>query len=297
MAAASPTIAVLFFSHVFDRISLSRLEQLRKETEDIASFFVLTDNAAAPLDKCNANFHVFNFQELLEEYPAALGNAVIPGNTHLAIIDFFNAHPNFEHYWIVEYDVHFSGNWRDFFSAFKDSQADLICSHLRRYRDEPRWNWWSSFSLPRGGVDKEQFLRSFLPIQRLSKRAIRLLENRVREGWRGHLEGLVPTILSLEGYRLEDFGGSGNFVRAGYRNKFYTSRGFFGYGGLTLLGSMRWRPPHLVRGLRRNRLYHPVKPTGLGASEIFRNSERLVRRILGAMKIPLKKWLVRQDTE
>ena len=64
--------------------------------------------------------------------PAYLGKSNGPGwgiwrggHTDLIALHFFRTHPNYERYWFVEYDVRFSGAWRDFFGAFDDNDADF----------------------------------------------------------------------------------------------------------------------------------------------------------------------------
>jgi hypothetical protein len=92
--------------------------------------------------------HRFDFPVLKREFPHALGNTVVPGNCHLALIDFVRHHDDFDHYWVIEYDVRFTGDWAVFFNAFAEDDADLLGCHIRRRHDEPCWNWWPTLVGP-----------------------------------------------------------------------------------------------------------------------------------------------------
>jgi hypothetical protein len=95
-------------------------------------------------------------------------------------------------------------------------------------------------------VPVEQKRGSFLPIFRLSPRALRLLDQKYRAGVTGFSEMVVPTLLHLEGYKLQDIGGNNAYVAPDDRDRFYT-----------------WRTFHLNRmatpGDLPDTLYHPVR--------------------------------------
>ena len=64
------------------------------------------------------------------------------------------------------------------------------------------------------------------------------------DGWRGCPEVSFPTLLPE------------------YRNRFHTTRSS-GSGNLGLFGTMRYRPSRARAGMRKNKIYHPVKPEGM----------------------------------
>jgi len=63
--------------------------------------------------------------------------------------------------------------------------------------------------------------------------------------------------LNAAGLVIEDFGGDGEFVASGNRNRFYTNAPSHCY---LVPGSLVFRPMRIMPGLRRNHLWHPVKP-------------------------------------
>jgi len=240
--------AILFFTHTFDPVALRHLDKLRTEASGYGTLFVLNDGTTPIPERIRDLRHVFRFPELQAKYPKRLGTTLIPGNTHLAFIDFCEAHPEFEQIWVIEYDVWFSGSWALLFEDFRDVAADLIACHLRTREAEPAWHWWRTLSAPRNEAVPPA-LRAFLPIHRISRRALLHVRDRMLAGWSGHGEVLSPTLIAAAGMTLADLAGD-----RGY----YTSTNL-GSGGLLGLGTMRYRPAHLWYGLQRNKLYHPVK--------------------------------------
>src|SRR5258708_43966 len=49
------------------------------------------------------------------------------GNVDLVPMKFFLDRPDYNYYWIVEYDVRFSGAWPALFADLSFSAADLLC--------------------------------------------------------------------------------------------------------------------------------------------------------------------------
>lgn len=251
-------VAIIFFSHVFDAASLARLAKLREESASHGTFFVYAD-ARYPLPAAaQAPVETFDFDAIRRMRTGTLGEDVIPGNGHLTLLEFSKRYPQFDYYWVIEYDVAFTADWGDFFGAFEERDEDFLAAHLRTYEEEPTWFWWGSLRPPDGSAQPAQLIRAFCPVQRVSRRALELLERRVAEGWSGHFECLVPTLISARGYSLADIGGDGRWVPPGFRNRFY--RSFSWPDGCLPLGSMRYRPPlSSLRFSRPGTLYHPLK--------------------------------------
>jgi hypothetical protein len=244
-------------THRFDAPILDEFARMRRALDPHDRAFVLSDAATVP-ELPEATVHRFAFASVARRARHLVGSGILH-NLHLAWLDLFAAHPQFDHYWFVEYDVRYAGPWRDLIGAFRALPHDLLGAHLRDAQDEPDWPWWHEIRPPRGEIDRADALRGFLPIVRFSRRALAQLSDDTALGWSGFLEGLVPTLLRLRGLRVGDFGGDGPWVPDGFRNRFYTSRSDRA-GALCHVGSHRYRPalayPRIVPG----RIYHPVKP-------------------------------------
>lgn len=181
-----------------------------------------------------------------------------PGNVHFPLIQYSRSHPS-EYYWFIEHDVRFTGDWQLIFDYFKLSNADYITSYLTRYKDHPRWTWWNALSHPTEKVSNSQKIRSFNPIFRISHRALKYIESKQKQGWVGHQELLIPTLLHGAGFSLRDIGGSGAFVEPQDRNRFYYDPGPDPVRDFRATGSIRWQPPYRVAWHKpKNKLYHPV---------------------------------------
>ena len=139
----------------------------------------------------------------------------------------------------------------------KTTILTFITSHIRYYQEEPDWHWW--------GLKKESHeillkhrLRSFNTIYRISSSALQFLIEKHQEGWKGHHEELIPSLLYSHGFQIHDFGGTGSFVAAEDKKRFYLDSPPDKKGRLKK-GTMRFRPVFSKPGSKRMKLYHPVK--------------------------------------
>ncbi len=249
--------AVLVMTHRFDEPILEEFGRIREGLGEADQAFLLSDGSAPTPASVAPWAHTFDYPRISRRAARVIGEDILR-NIHLAWVDFFEAHPGFENYWFIEYDVRYSGPWSELFDAFRDLPHDLLCTHLRPCALEPGWAWWSAIQSPGSPLPAESLLRGFLPIARLSRRGLERLRDAVDEGWSGFLEGLIPTLFRGSGLQIGDIGGDGPFVPPGFRNRFYTSVSDPA-GSLQGLGSMRFRPPILFPGIMPGRLYHPVK--------------------------------------
>jgi hypothetical protein len=180
-------------------------------------------------------------------------------HTHFPILDFYLSHKDYDYYWAIEFDVRYTGDWGSFLRSFRSFDYDFIASHIRRFSEEPHWYWWDTLHHPSKTIDRNQFVRSFNVIFRISNRALEYIHRAQLDGWRGHNEVSLPTLLLHGGYKIMDFGGDGEFTLPGLTNTAYTSHGLRN-GLLNPFCTMRWRPSRGRAGFRRNKIYHPVKP-------------------------------------
>jgi len=183
---------------------------------------------------------------------------LVPGSAHFPLIHFSQSHP-FAYYWVVEYDVLLTRSWREFFDAFEQSEADLICSHLTSYQNDPQWVWWKTLHVPNALMSqvrnkKEQLQKGFFPIYRLSAVAIKTLHEAHLNGWMGHFELLIPVITQLNQLELADLNGFGHMYCEGPLGP---------QDGPPPYASLRWRPEISDEELAQHQdkpfIFHPVK--------------------------------------
>src|SRR5215217_1700856 len=119
--------ALLLQTHFFDHGAARTFARLREQTPPHFEPMVLLHRApGAPLPPRLAGVphHVVRTPELrFPAYPAKCGEADWDiwsgGHTDLIALHFARAHPEYERYWVVEYDVRFTGHWRRFFDTFE----------------------------------------------------------------------------------------------------------------------------------------------------------------------------------
>lgn len=206
------------------------------------------------------NCRVFDLDSLLELPYSKLGPRSLCGNAHLPLLDFFNAHPHFANYWVVEYDVRYVGDWNRLVRRFGKYGEDFVTCHIRSRDEEPLWCWWDSFGHPDHALGDGDYWRSFNVMYRISARALRFLDHELRTGWHGHHEVLLISLLLRSGYSVLDFGGDGVFAPPGLRNRVYTSAHTQDGSLNAQEGTIGYRPIRITPGRLRNKLYHPVKP-------------------------------------
>lgn len=179
-----------------------------------------------------------------------------PRNIDLPLLWFFNnSYAKYRRYWVMEYDVRFTGNWNYFFDAFEQSVSDLLATTLYRYEFRPAWGHWPTLRAPEL-IPMEERVRGLFPIYRLSHDAIRTIDGAYRKGWAGHYEVTIPTILDQAGMTLEDIGGNGSFVPEGNENRFYINSPQ--HIGLAP-GTFTVAPNVIPQSPKPNTLYHPIK--------------------------------------
>lgn len=250
----------LLLGHRLDARTLKAYRRLAAAVADHATLQILFHAPDGQVPAAAADLPLWTFSDA---DLAAIGfplyrPRIVPGSTHYPVLLYARANPDHSHYWVIEYDVHFAGDWRVFFDYFANNDADLLASHLRRFDEEPDWRWWR-LDHPEQTIPLPARWRAFHPVYRLSAAALAHIDAAHRQGWAGHYEMLVPTLLSAAGYRLQDFGGSGSLVAAGDHQRFYRDDASADPQGRLRHGSMRWRPCVRFPYWPRNRLYHPVK--------------------------------------
>jgi hypothetical protein len=169
----------------------------------------------------------------------------------------------YQRFWLVEYDVDFSGDWTDFFAATSGYDGDLLSARVRPLSLDPDFWFASSFQQP--GTAIADPLIAFMPISRLSRPLIEHYRDTVQQpGWAGHFEMLLPSIAAAGGFVVADLGGNGPFVPPERINLYYE-------GALEDRGLERsthgFRPPRGYqyfaaapqRFRRPNQIYHPIK--------------------------------------
>ena len=241
--------AVLYLTNKSNEWTLSAFHALEQSLQGMADVYFAyhQQRDVLPVSLQNIeNLFVFTSDVLNElGYTPIEKGKLVPGSNHFPLLKFFKENQCYDYYWLVEDDVRFSGDWKDFFDSFASSTSDFLSSVIETKAENPTWYWWTSLKTGNEVIAEEKLLKSFNPIYRLSSQALVCIDAHLRIGWMGHYEVLLPTLLYNKGFLLEDFGGEGTFVRPENNAKFYDDT------------SMRIAP--VLPDDRKNYLFHPVK--------------------------------------
>jgi hypothetical protein len=108
----------------------------------------------------------------------------------------------YEYIWLVENDVDYAGNWRDFFRSTMGSNADLLSTYIYSRTQDSNWYHWSWFQTP-PEVSFNHHTSSFNPVVRFSRRMLSIYVKSVQNDlWQGHTEALWPTIARHNGLTI-----------------------------------------------------------------------------------------------
>jgi hypothetical protein len=286
-----PRVLLVFQTHFFDRWCESAFRRIAEGCPPhVTPIVAFHRGAGAPIPKRLARVahHIVPTGDLRS--PAYPGKSAGPdwdlwrgGHTDLIALHAFLAHPGYDHYWAVEYDVRFSGPWSRFLSAFEGDGADLLISSVLRRRDDPAWFNWPSLVAP-VTLDDHATLRVFLPIFRASARMVAVIDEAYRAGWAGHCEAIWGTVALARGLSVVDLGGDGEFTPDRYRGRFYLNCPRQVH---LAPGTLIFKPALYRMGRRADMLWHPVKPffwraeVKEGLRDIRRRAGIVVRGVAG----------------
>jgi len=160
------------------------------------------------------------------DYPVKLSHVnwdSTTGHNDLPIFRFFRDRPEYKYYWIIEYDVRYTGNWSILFGDLNLSNADLLGTNVMDFDESPYWAWWSKTELPPTILPMKSRLKLFAPFMRLSRKLLLEVDGKYRRGWSGHYEMTLPTICKWSGLVVEDVGGNGRYTPRKRLQKHYLS--------------------------------------------------------------------------
>lgn len=281
--------AVLFTTHVINDWVKAHFLKLRDELPEGYELFLfydeqkLTRRAVRKLAGDSALPHENDGWKRFKR-PGRYFQEKIPGNEDGLLMNAMDRLPGYDWYWYIEYDMAFSGDWRTFFTAMEESNADLLAINVIRHDDTPNWPLWKSIEVPDGvNLPAAKWIRAHVAISRMSHRINEVLIPVYKQGWAGHAEGVFATLALQQGLSIEDIGGDGEFVLAGNANRFYRSTANSNTMGP---GTIVFRPTRDEPGDEPNMLWHPVKKA---SRHDWDSESNLFFRLIGRIKRKL--WL------
>lgn len=241
---------ILFMTRRSDLSIVEKIQQLLSCVNSATDFYVLfntsQDILPSSLKPYAEKIICFSSDILFSMGYMPLGDSLIPGSCHFPLLKFYLSHPDYNYYWLIEDDVYFSGNWSSLFDFYNQDVTDMLSTRIRKLEDAPQWEWWYSLNSGHDMVKREDLVSSFNPIYRLSQRALQCIHKSLLNGWRGHAEVVISTILKHYGLSIKDIGGTGRFTPNGKEDLFYKDET---HSHVALI----------IQDIRPNTIYHPLK--------------------------------------
>lgn len=287
--ARRPAVCVAFVSHCVTPAIRAGFERLAREAPGDHDVVLLlsSDDATAGLAGLSEDRVVRLSKTDVHrlDYPEKCRTAgwSMIGNLDLVILGFWRDRPAYDHYWFIEYDVHWQGCWSVLFERFRASNADVLGTSMMPIDRVPRKLevLRPALVVPDGlGWSRDRIIKGFLPACRLSGPALRALETAYRGGLGGHYEILVPSVAAQAGLVVEDIGGRGPFVRPENIDRFYFAHSA---SHSHSPGSFVFRPGPRVLA-RPNTLWHPVKPDDVALLHPMRVRGTAAKNLVESLK-------------
>lgn len=252
--------ALLFVSHIINPGILIKFRQLSKAFAKYGDcYMVLEENrTTCPHMFLEKYVSYFNWEKLKSMGYTPITDKIVPGSNHFVTLSFFNSKSSYDNYWSIEYDVEFLGDWSCFFNRAYGILGDFVSCHLQCYLHNPSWYWWKSYHCknPQYDIPINKRIRSFNPIYRISKEALRFLDFVLKNGVSGHHEVVIPSLLYHNKFKISDFGGFSDISLKHKNDGLYINKSKF-----SLYGSMQHIPFSNLSCFVEweNVLVHPVK--------------------------------------
>lgn len=221
------TQIISFLTNKDSNAILTQYHEIKKKVGNLSDTILLfhQDPMSEPKPALYASNPFFFTSHILTElgYKSHDGSS-LGGSNHFPLIKFYREHPNYAYYWYIEDDVRCLMGWDNFFEFFSkaDISSDFLSSHVRDYAEEPDWFWWDTLKFNSSPQVNSIKIRSFNPIFRISNAALNFIDQCHSNGWQGHFEVLLPSLLKMGGFNIAEFGGAGKYVLPGCENRFYT---------------------------------------------------------------------------
>lgn len=145
---------------------------------------ILCDERDFDYNQLNNKFNLFK-----SDYAMYVGNSIFP------IIDYALNHPEVDKFIVQEYDVRFCGNYGYLINKLPLDNNDVIFQEY--LSDAKDWYWEKTLNVR--GNKKHCLLQWYM----ISREALMYIHECYKQGYNGHYEGVVPTIINNSKFKVE----------------------------------------------------------------------------------------------
>ncbi|MNK33273.1 Core-2/I-Branching enzyme [compost metagenome] len=205
--------AILYMINHTDENLLSKYHELLWQAESFGEVKLLvykTDERQIKHEiNCIIPF-VFTNSILTDMGYFPFGETLSPSNKHFPLFKFYVKNPDCDYYWIINDQVRPPQGWDNFFDPLMEETGDFLSCNLKEFSEDPTWYGWQNISYKQRTVPDGIKVRSFSSIYRISNSAMEFLHHCLSNGWIGHHEVLVPTLLKKGGFSIVDMTENGH---------------------------------------------------------------------------------------
>lgn len=149
--------------------------------------------------------------DIFDSLEHSKGDFVVPGNCDLKLLAAVSRLKDYTHFIRLEFDV-----WPTDVAQFRVREFCKLAtsgafgaSYLRSLPQDAQWVHWPTLSTGPTFVPDDDKQAAFLPLIFFPRHFADFYVARLREGWSGHYEALMPTLARQAGLKLIDLGNSG----------------------------------------------------------------------------------------
>jgi hypothetical protein len=149
--------------------------------------------------------------DIFDTFPHRKGRSIIPGNLDLKMIVAVERLPQYSHFIRWEDDVwpnNPSSEIIDRLCALATSDSVGAVQVRAKSQDNAHWMWWKSLSAPKAELMPETPHAALLPLMFFPRSFVETYRRKLKAGWSGHYEVLMPTVAKMADLRLVDLSAS-----------------------------------------------------------------------------------------
>lgn len=207
---------IVLLTHVWG----NQLDELYGDLSSCKDTIILADKNSKYIDKYpknNQNLILFDGNDTSYNLYHHISNNHVFFNIFNPLFQIMDLLRKYDRFWIVESDVRYNGDWKDFFEKMDDEECDLMISWYNSYKNAPYYFWWpnnshnysiqnysnsspnkSSLNIPQSDWRKGLFC--------ISRISLPLMEVLYKEmpNYNEYFECLVPTLANIYGFTIKN---------------------------------------------------------------------------------------------
>ena len=202
---------ILFTTHFINDTVINHFNMLKSQIKD-ADIYILFDNS---VNECSLDENIYyinkkvaedhNFKMHYYYCNSPIKKDFYGNNFEYGIYCFYLDHPEYDNYWLIEYDVIYTGNFNDL--ILKYEKDDFVTSNILTIKQSPFWYFWqlARTYLNYKTFKPTKFIKSFNPIFKISNKVLKDLIKLNNDGNYGFYEIYFPTTINYLGYTIKQF--------------------------------------------------------------------------------------------